>query len=360
VHPADLIAESIARTGSFACVGLDPRPSLLPPSLIAEHVGRHGDTAQAVASAFVEFNAGIIDAVSGRCAVVKPQVACYEAYGSAGWDALAATVDAAHSAGIPVIVDAKRGDIGSTADHYAQALFGGAPALGAGAVAGLGADWVTVNAYMGTDAITPFLAADLGDLGDPGDRCDVGDLTDLGDLGAGAVAGAGSGGGLVGGGPADGGVATEGSTSGGVFVLVRTSNPSGAQVQELRTGGADEAASTVAHDVARLVDQLGEGRDGVCGFSDVGAVVGATYPDEARRLRQLMPRALFLVPGYGAQGGTAADSVAGARPDGSGVLVSASRSIAGAWQSPGADDWRAAAAAELDRMNDDLAAALDA
>ncbi len=316
MHPADLIAASIARTGSFACVGLDPRPSLLPPTLIAEHVGRHGDPASAVAAAFVEFNQGIIDAVGGRCAAVKPQAACYEAYGSAGWDALAATVDAAHRAGIPVIVDAKRGDIGSTADHYAQALFSGAPTLDGGAVSGLGTDWVTVNAYMGTDAVAPFLADDpSGDQSGP-------------------------------------------ATSGGVFVLVRTSNPSGADVQDLlTTGGGGDAPSTVADDVAAMVDELGRGREGTCGFADVGAVVGATYPDEARRLRRLMPRAMFLVPGYGAQGGTAADAVAGACADGSGVLVSASRSIAEAWKSSGSDDWRAAAAAELDRMNADLAAA---
>lgn len=335
MHPADLITESIALTGSFACVGLDPRPSLLPPALIARHAGRHGDTAQAVASAFVEFNKGIIEAVGGRCAVVKPQAACYEAYGSPGWDALAATVEAAHSAGIPVIVDAKRGDIGSTADHYAQALFGGAPTLGGAPVAGLGADWVTVNAYMGTEAILPFLADDPGGL----DRATVA-VTERGSM------------------PVAAAVASPAATSGGVFVLVRTSNPSGGEVQALRSGGVGDDLSTVADEVARLVERMGDGRHGTCGFSDVGAVVGATHPEEARRLRRLMPRALFLVPGYGAQGGTAVDAVAGACSDGSGVLVSASRSIAGAWQH-GADDWRAAAGDELDRMNLELVAALD-
>ena len=303
MHVADELARSIANTGSCACVGLDPRPSLLPPSLHEAHAARLEDSAAAVASAFVEFNVGIIDAVAGRCAAVKPQVACYEAYGAAGWDALAVTIAAARDADIPVIVDAKRGDVGSTAEHYAQAVFGGAPALNGGTTDGLGGNWVTVNSYLGLDSVRPFLADDF---------------------------------------------------SRGVFVLVKTSNPSSAEVQDLEL-----ATGTVSEGVARLVDSWGRGRVGAAGFSDVGAVVGATYPHEARQLRKLMPNTLFLVPGYGAQGGDATSAVAGARRDGTGIVVSASRSIAAAWQAHPSRDWKTAAAAEVDHMNHQLRVALD-
>lgn len=262
-----------------------------------------GDGASAVANAFVEFNVGIIDAVAGRCAAVKPQVACYEAYGAAGWDALVATIAAARDAEIPVIVDAKRGDVRSTADHYAQAVFGGAPALNGGSTDGLGGNWVTVNSYLGVDSVRPFLADDF---------------------------------------------------SRGVFVLVKTSNPSSGEVQDLEV-----ADGTVSEAVARLVASWGGGRVGAAGFSDIGAVVGATYPDEARRLRKLMPDTLFLVPGYGAQGGDATSAVAGARGDGTGVVISASRSIAAAWEGHPSQDWKTAAAAELDHMNHQLRVALD-
>jgi orotidine-5'-phosphate decarboxylase len=143
-------------------------------------------------------------------------------------------------------------------------------------------------------------------------------------------------------------------------VLVKTSNPSSGELQDRLCLDDDEPdrRETVADAVARLVDAWGRDRAGTCGLTDVGAVVGATYPDEARRLRHLMPDTLFLVPGYGAQGGTAADAVAGCRPDGSGAVVSSSRGIMGAWQRWSDPDDPAAAAREaLDVMNRDLARA---
>ena len=302
-HPADRLQDAIDRSGSLACVGLDPRPSLLPPPLAQAALARHGDTAEAVADAFLAFNRGLLDAVAGRCAAVKPQVACYEAYGPAGLRCLIDSIAAARALGIPVIVDAKRGDIGSTAEHYRQAWVDGAPGLGGAQLAGAGGDWVTVNGYLGREGVMPFLPATPGGAG--------------------------------------------------VFVLVRTSNPSAAELQDLPCG-----AETVMEAMARLVARWGQGRVGRCGLSDVGAVVGATWPEQARRLRALMPDTLFLVPGYGAQGGAAADALAGLRGDGRGVLVNSSRGIIGAWQSGGDPSrWQEAARAALEAMNRDLASA---
>lgn len=310
-HVADRIQADMDRTGSIACVGLDPRPDLLPLSLRREALGRHGNTNEGVAAAFVAFNRGLIEAIAGRCAAVKPQAACYEAYGAPGWGALTETVRLAQEAGLVVVVDAKRGDIGSTSEQYRQAFFGGAPGLGEGpAPAPMRTDWLTVNPYLGWDNVGEFLDPTPG--------------------------------------------------AGGVFVLAKTSNASSGDLQD-RLCLDDERADrreTVADAVARLIHAWGADRLGATGLSDVGAVVGATYPDEARRLRLLMPDALFLVPGYGAQGGTAVDAVAGRRPDGQGVLVSSSRGVIGAWQrADDPEDWAGAARRALDAMNADLAAA---
>ena len=309
MHIADRLLADIDRTGSLACVGLDPRPDLLPLALRRDTLARFGNTNEAVAAAFVEFNTRIIEAIAGHCAAVKPQAACYEAYGAPGWAALIETVRAAQDAGIAVVVDAKRGDIGSTSTQYRQAFFGGAPGLGEGyAPAPMHTDWVTVNPYLGSDNVAEFLD-------------DVPGTT-------------------------------------GVFVLAKTSNPSSGELQDRLClhDTDDDRRETVADAVARLVHTWGVGRSGARGLTDVGAVVGATYPDEARRLRHLMPDTLFLVPGYGTQGGTAADALAGARADGSGVLVSSSRGIIGAWQrSADPDDWAPASRQALDAMNHDLA-----
>ena len=320
VHVADELQRRMDETGSVACVGLDPRPELLPPDLVRRMLARHGDTAAAVGAAFVEFNTRIIEAIAGACPAVKPQAACYEAYGHDGWAALETTVATARQAGLSVIVDGKRNDIGSTAVHYRQAFFGDAPGLDGRPVTAMRADWVTVNGYLASDTVSPFLDAA------PGAR--------------------------------------------GLFVLVKTSNPSSGELQDRlvvgsganSSGGPDATAParTVAETMAALVQRWGSGRTGASGLSDVGAVVGATYPAQAEQLRAAMPDALFLVPGYGAQGGTAHDALAGRRPDGRGVLVSSSRGIIGAWQAADATaeapvDWGAAARAALDEMNHHLA-----
>ncbi|MDE0802470.1 MAG: orotidine-5'-phosphate decarboxylase [Acidimicrobiales bacterium] len=303
MHAADAIDRSIGRTGSIACVGLDPRPSLIPPTLREQVIASHGAGAAGVAEAFRIANEAIIDVVAGRCAAVKPQTACYEAYGSAGWAALEATVTHARDAGIPVILDGKRGDIGSTAAHYGQMAFGGAPGLTDepdDAVEGMGATWLTANPYLGVDGIVPMVE----------------------------------------------------DTTAGLFVITKTSNPSSGELQDTPSGDG-----TVADTVADLVAEWGADRIGECGLSDIGAVVGATYPGHARSLRERMPDAFFLVPGYGAQGGTGADAVVGMRDDGRGVLVSSSRGITGAWQATGTDDWAGCARDALDAMNRDLEAA---
>lgn len=323
VHVADRLTAAISRTGSVACVGLDPRPNLVPPSIREAALARHGDTLAALTEAFLTFNRGVIEAVAGRCAVVKPQVACYEAYGSAGWEVLEATMAAARSAGIEIIVDGKRNDIGSTAEHYRQGAFGGAPGLGGAPLphVGLGGDWLTVNGYLGTDNVGAFL---------------------------------------------------DDSAAHGVFVLVHTSNPSAAELQDIGTtaaaggGLADGGGLTVAERLAVLVAGWGADRLGpVSGLSAVGAVVGATWPGEARRLRGLMAATPFLVPGYGAQGGSAADALAGARPGAgsladAGLVVNSSRELLGAWQkAEDPTDWRGATTGALTAMNGALARAFE-
>lgn len=300
-HAADLLQSSIEATGSIACVGLDPRPALLPPDIIAGALEEHGDTALGVATAFLAFNLGLLDAIKGRCAAVKPQLACYEAYGSAGLRCLEQTVAYARQLGIPVIADGKRNDIGSTAEHYQQAFLGAAPGLGATSLPGMGADWLTINGYLGSDGVKPFLGTK--------------------------------------------------PTGTGVFVLVKTSNPSSGELQDQTMAGG----MPIMEAMAKLVAAWGRERLGACGLNDVGAVVGATYPAQAKRLRELMPETIFLVPGYGAQGGSAADALAGARSDGRGVLVNSSRAILGAWQAAKTEDWAGAAVAALDAMNQDLA-----
>jgi len=286
-------------------VGLDPRPELIPAEIVRSAVAQTDDPRQQVAIAFETFMVSIVRAVAGHCAAVKPQAACYEAYGSVGWQVLEGIVAEARSLGVPVILDAKRSDIGSTAVHYRQGLLTSAPGLvGSQLLPGVGADWITANPYLGGDSVEPL-------IGRP----------------------------------------EEGK---GVFVLVRTSNPGAADFQDQVVGGG-----SLLKVVAAKVHELGRGRRGASGFSDVGAVVGATWPSEAAELRAMLPDTLFLVPGFGAQGGDASQAVAGCTDQGRGVLVNSSRAILGAWQS-GTDptDPVEAARAELDEMNRQLCAAL--
>ena len=305
MHGGDLLAGSCESTGSIACVGLDPRPELIPGEIVRSAVAQSDDPRQQVAIAFEEFMLSIVRVVAGHCAAVKPQAACYEAYGSAGWQVLERVVAEARRLEVPVILDAKRSDIGSTAVHYRQGLLTSSPGLVASQrLPGMDADWITANPYLGGDSVEPL-------IGSP----------------------------------------DEGK---GVFVLVRTSNPGARDFQDQDVDG--DSLSTV---VARKVHQWGAGRIGASGFSDVGAVVGATWPAQARELRDILPNTLFLVPGFGAQGASAEGAVAGCTDQGTGIIVNSSRAILGAWQAEndGTDPVDAARAA-LDEMNLQLSAAL--
>jgi orotidine-5'-phosphate decarboxylase len=283
----DRVAEAVERKRSCLCVGLDPRIDLLPPEVITGlHPGASGR-----ARAYERFCSGVIDAVADDAVAVKPQVAFFEALGGAGISALERVCAHARDAGLLVVVDGKRGDIDSTAEAYAQAWLhrrDGAPAVG---------DALTVNPYLGEDSLRPFLTA-CGD-------------------------------------------------GSGIFVLTRTSNPGGADLQEAELASGEP----VWERVAALVARWGEGLIGESGLSAVGAVVGATQPDAVVRARELMPHAVLLLPGVGAQGGRADVLHAATAGHPAGGLIAPSRSVIYAWRDRGGD-WRQgvrAAASELRR-----------
>jgi orotidine-5'-phosphate decarboxylase len=283
----DRLAEAVERKRSSLCVGLDPRIDLLPPEVITGlHPGASGR-----ARAYERFCAGVIDAVVEDAVAVKPQVAFFEALGGPGISALEHVCAHAREAGLLVVVDGKRGDIDSTAAAYAEAWLqrrDGAAPVG---------DALTVNPYLGTDSLQPFLTA----------------------CGDGA----------------------------GVFVLTRTSNPGGAELQEAVLEGGD----LVWERIAEMVARWGEPYIGESGLSAVGAVVGATQPDAVARARELMPHAVLLLPGVGAQGGRADVLHAATVTHPAGGLIAPSRSVIYAWRERGGD-WRQgvrAAASELRR-----------
>ena len=259
----------------------------------AEGTERSGRAAQsgpaALAARAVQAHCrALIDAAGPACVAVKPQLACFERLGAPGREALTAVCEHARQAGLLVIADGKRGDIDVTARAYAQALFGGLETP-YGEIAGLGADLATVNPLMGGDAMEPFV------IGARERRA-------------------------------------------GVLALVRTSNPGAADIEDLRV--ADGGA--VWERLAALVEELGRAGVGESGLSDVGAVVGATIPGHLARARELMPHAVFLLPGVGAQGGRVEDLAPAFAPGRAGGLVSASRSIAGAYLTHGGQPARAA------------------
>jgi orotidine-5'-phosphate decarboxylase len=266
------------------CLGLDPDPSALSPESAPE--GEFAVAAERAAAAVLEYCHGLIAKAGPACVAVKPQLACFERLGAHGWRALTEVCGAAQRAGLLVVADGKRGDVPVTARAYGQALVGETETPW-GPVPGLGADAFTANPLLGEDAIDVLVDA-------------------AEDAGA------------------------------GVFLLVRTSNPGAARLQDADLGGRplhEELAALVAERASRLA--------GKSGLSGLGAVVGATAPQHLGRLRELMPDSVFLIPGIGAQGGRPEDlgpALAPGRP--ASVLVAAARSIAGA-------DDPAAAAEEL-------------
>ncbi len=238
-HFADRLAALVEERRSRVVLGLDPDPAALWPAAL-EGVG--GEPQVATAEAVVRHCAAAIEAAGPACVAVKLQLACFERLGAPGWDALARVRDAAREHGLLVVADGKRGDVPVTAAAYGQALVGSTPGP-FGEVAGLGADAFTANPLLGRDSIEPLLSAA-------------------------AAAGA------------------------GCFLLVNTSNPGASDLQDLDAGGAP-----LYERMAALVDAAGADRLGECGLSLAGAVVGATRPERVGRLRELMPRAIFLLPG---------------------------------------------------------------
>lgn len=285
-------------------VGLDPDLSYIPDFIKKEQFEKWGPTLEGARESILAFNRAIIDAVYDIVPAIKPQSAYYELYGWQGVEALSRTIEYAKSRGMYVIADVKRNDIGSTADAYARAYLGDAD-IGGERISPFGADAATVNGYLGTDGIEPFLK-----------RCREGKM---------------------------------------IFVLVRTSNPSAGELQDLAL-----PTGTVFEAMADRVNQWGETAMTDCGYSEVGAVVGATWPKELLALRRRMEKIFFLVPGYGAQGGSAADIAGAFDKEGLGAIVNSSRAIMCAYKKDGVDeaDFAAAARAEAVRMRDEILNAL--
>ena len=284
---ADRLAVLVEARRSQIVLGLDPDPAKLWPEALGH--GGADDPATQTAAAVVRHCVLAIEAAGPACVAVKPQLACFERLGALGWGALAAVTRAAQNAGLLLIADGKRGDVPVTARAYAQALVGETPGP-FGPVPGLGADAFTANPLLGRDALEP--------------------LTD-----------------------------TAATVGAGCFVLVRTSNPGAAEVQ-------DEPAGDPLHErLARIVDEMGRDHVGASGLSSIGAVTGATRPDLLARLRELMPNAIFLLPGVGAQGGAVDDLAPAFAKHPAGGLIAASRSIVNAHESQGGDPAVAAASA---------------
>ena len=288
----------MARRESQIVLGLDPDPLRLWPAAADAPLpaGAAATPAALAAAGVLAHCRAVIDAVGEAVVAVKPQIACFERLGAPGWDALQQVTDHARAAGLLVLADGKRGDIDVTATAYAQGFLGATPSPG-GAVAGLGADLLTVAPYMGPDTLRSFAA-----------------------------------------------VAREHGA--GIVVLVRTSNPGAADLEDAELAGG----GTVWERVARMVAELGDEHVGPeSGLTDVGAVLGATQPEHLRRARELLPRTIFLLPGVGAQGGRVEDLAPAFAPGRAAGLVTASRSIVGAHAATG-DAPAAAARAEAERL----------
>ena len=287
MHFADTLAEALDRTGAPACVGLDPVIEKIPQESLDATTREGGDDVEALG----DFCIGVLHAVhDAGITVVKPQSACFERHGSAGFAQLERVIAEAHRLSLLVVLDAKRGDIGVSAEHYAAWAFDH-----------LDAHAITVSPYLGPDTIEPFMRDGRG-----------------------------------------------------IFPLVRTSNPESDKVQSLRLADG----RSVAEMIADHVQELGKHRRGGRGMSDIGAVVGATKASEAAALRERMPDQIFLVPGFGAQGGTVNDVRVMARPGARragdlGVLVNASRSVIYA-KATGGDRWTDAVRSAAEKLISDL------
>lgn len=297
----DTLQEKIIALKNPTVVGLDPMPDYVPSFILNKHIAQKGESLAAAADAYTEFNCGLIDALADIIPAVKPQSAYYELLGYAGVEALKKTADYAKSKGLYVIADVKRNDIGSTAEAYSAAYLGSVK-IGNSELFPFDFDAATVNAYLGTDGIKPFIETCV-------------------------------------------------KRNKAIFVLVKTSNPSSADFQDVLIG--ERKMYTVVGD---LTAALTESTIGKYGYSCAGAVVGATYPDELKFLRERLKNTFFLVPGYGAQGGGAEDVMHAFGENGRGAIINSSRAIICAWKKTGnnGEDYAEAARNEALRMRDAL------
>ncbi len=275
---ADRLLEAVDEKKNPSVVGLDPRLWRIPEHIREKARESNDGSFEAASEAIFEFNKGLIDAIHDIVPAVKPQVAFYEKYGSHGIEAFIRTIRYAKKKDLIVIEDVKRNDIGSTAEAYASAHLGEVDVFDEESFSFDG-DMITVNAYLGHDGIEPFI-----------DHCK--------------------------------------KYGKGIFILDKTSNPSSSELQDLKT----EDGKRIFEVMAELISEWGEELVGKRGYSPVGAVVGATYPEEAEMLRDIMDNNLFLVPGYGSQGGTADDVIPCFNDDGYGAVVNSSRGIDYAYQ----------------------------
>ena len=268
---------NIKKTGAPIVVGLDPMLNYIPKQIQEAAFKEFGETLEGAAEAIWQYNKGIVDATYDLIPAVKPQIAMYEQFGIPGLVAFQKTVNYCKEKGLVVIGDVKRGDIGSTSTAYANAHLGSVT-VGTTVCRGFDEDMITVNPYLGTDGVKPFV-----------DVCK--------------------------------------EEKKGIFVLVKTSNPSSGEFQDKLIDG-----KPLYELVGEHVAKWGEDCVGSCGYSEVGAVVGATYPEMGKVLRNIMPKSYILVPGYGAQGGTAEDLKYCFNEDGLGAIVNSSRGIIAAYK----------------------------
>ena len=334
----DRLQEKIDKMRNPTVVGLDPALGHIPPQILEKHVAAMGETLDAAAASVFEYNTGLIDTLCDIVPAVKPQSAYYEALGPEGVRVLKATCDYAKSRGLYVILDGKRNDIGSTAEAYSAAYLGTVK-VGNADLRPFDADALTINAYLGTDGVIPFIENAV--------KYDK-----------------------------------------AVFALVKTSNPSSGELQDRFICGGFENLCVSNDDnthngddrdfrnesgdwkltgndacfriegrlyeiVGDLIEKISHETIGKYGFTRVGAVAGATYPEEIEFLRKRLKHTFFLVPGYGAQGGSASDVACAFDADGHGAIVNSSRAIIAAWKKSGGD-YAAAARAEALRMRDEL------
>lgn len=302
------LTAKIQKTGAPIVVGLDPMLKYVPEHIKAKAFEQFGETLEGAAEAIWQFNKGIVDAVCDLVPAVKPQIAMYEQFGIPGLSAFAKTVAYCKEKGLVVIGDIKRGDIGSTSSAYAVGHLGKVT-VGSKSYYGFDEDFVTVNPYLGSDGVKPFI-----------DVCK--------------------------------------EEKKGIFVLVKTSNPSSGEFQDRVIDG-----SPLYEHVGKMVDEWGRECMGDA-YSYVGAVVGATYPEMGKVLRDIMPKAYILVPGYGAQGGKGKDLTHFFNKDGLGAIVNSSRGIIAAYQSDAykekfaAENYADASRAAVLAMKEDIAQAL--